>query len=680
MERRRSRSPRAGKNNRWTGALYSPKYQILLEQRKRLPITDALPTLKELLETNQVVVIQGETGSGKTTQVPQYLVANCLQGGAVACTQPRRVAAMSVARRVAEEMDVRLGDQVGYSIRFEDNCSPQTILKYLTDGMLLREAMSDPMLSRYRAIVLDEAHERTLATDILFGLIKELLPRRPDLKLVVMSATLDTEKFQRFFPGSPLLKVPGRMFRVDLLYLQKPETDYVAAAVRSVVQIHAFEPAGDILLFMTGEEEIEQACKTIKRETSRYGESVGQLVLIPLYSSLPPAAQQKIFDPAPPANSKGIPGRKCIIATNIAETSVTIDGVVYVVDTGLSKQKVFNPRSRVESLQVAPISKASARQRAGRAGRTRPGKCYRLYTEATYNELEDNTIPEVLRANLASVVLSLKTLHVQDLVHFDWLDPPSPETLMRALENLNDWEALDDDGELTDEGHIMSEFPLSPDLAKVLIGSAKYQCCQSALTLVAMLSSQPPFLRPRDAQDLADRAHSQFVHKDGDHLTLITVFDCYQEAENKGEWCAANFLNPRSLRAAGLVRDQLREKMEKLGIAGKEEKKGWSERLRKCVLYGGFLHLAHQERANHYQTLKEGQVVALHPSTTLLSKPEWVLYFEYVFTSRNYIRTLSPVEGEWLLEVAPKYFGDLTRFPQTQGRRQLERLKAMKRS
>lgn len=334
----------------------------------------------------------------------------------------------------------------------------------------------------------------------------------------------------------------------------------------------------------------------------------------------------------------------------------------------------------MEALQVAPISKASARQRAGRAGRTRPGKCYRLYTESTYQELDDNTIPEILRANLASVILTLKVLHVQDLVHFDFLDPPSPETLMCALETLNDLQALDDEGELTEEGRLMSEFPLAPDLCRILIGSPKFRCTNAALTLVAMLSSQPPFLRPRDSQDQADRAHSQFVHKDGDHLTLVAVYDAFLEAENKGEWCAVNFINPRSMRAAGLVREQLEQKMLTQGIEFVDDPRHVSEHLRKCVLYGSFLHIAHQERANHYQTVKEAQVVALHPSTTLLGKPEWVMYFEYVFTTRNYIRTLSPVEGEWLLEVAPKYFSDLSRFPPTQGRRQLERLLAMRKS
>ena len=344
------------------------------------------------------MILQGETGSGKTTQVPQFLLEAGLCGDKnIACTQPRRVAAMSVAKRVSEEMDVQLGSTVGYTIRFEDKTSESTRLKYLTDGMLLRESMSDPLLSAYNVIVLDEAHERTLSTDILFGLLKEILPKRPELKVVVMSATLNAERFQEYFEGSPLLDVPGRMFPVEVFYTQQPEQDYFSAAVKTVLQIHVDDEPGDVLLFLTGEEEIEQACTEIRNEARKLGEDVsGPILVIPLYSTLPPQQQNRIFDEAPAPNRKGKPGRKVVVATNIAETSLTIDGIVYVVDPGLSKQKVYNPRLRIESLLVSPISRASAKQRSGRAGRTRPGKCYRLFTESSFNkELEENSYPEI---------------------------------------------------------------------------------------------------------------------------------------------------------------------------------------------------------------------------------------------------------------------------------------------
>ncbi|CAI5443920.1 unnamed protein product [Caenorhabditis angaria] len=457
--RSRSRSPQRFNTKPQIGAIgnmkvainpynqqpYSNRYWTIWEKRSQLPVWEYKEKFMEMLRNYQCITLVGETGSGKTTQIPQWAVEFVKQQGLgqtaklVACTQPRRVAAMSVATRVAEEMDVVLGQEVGYSIRFEDCISERTILKYCTDGMLLREAMNSPLLDRYKILILDEAHERTLATDILMGLIKEIVKNRADIKVVIMSATLDAGKFQKYFENAPLLSVPGRTFPVEIFFTPEAEKDYLEAAIRTVIQIHVCEETeGDILLFLTGQEEIEEACKRIDREIQNLGPDVGILNCIPLYSTLPPAAQQKIFEPAPPNRPNGAIGRKCVVSTNIAETSLTIDGVVFVIDPGFSKQKVYNPRIRVESLLVCPISKASAMQRAGRAGRTKPGKCFRLYTETAYSsEMQDQTYPEILRSNLGSVVLQLKKLGTEDLVHFDFMDPPAPETLMRALELLN---------------------------------------------------------------------------------------------------------------------------------------------------------------------------------------------------------------------------------------------------
>ncbi|GLJ09223.1 hypothetical protein SUGI_0104130 [Cryptomeria japonica] len=666
--------------NPWNNRPYSQKYYEILEKRKTLPVWQQKQEFLNMLDKSQTMILVGETGSGKTTQIPQFVVEAGYTDNRkqIACTQPRRVAAMSVSRRVADEMDVTIGEEVGYSIRFEDCSSSKTVLKYLTDGMLLREAMTDPLLECYRVIILDEAHERTLATDVLFGLLKEVLKNRSDLKLVVMSATLEAEKFQAYFSGAPLMKVPGRLHPVEIFYTQEPERDYLEAAIRTVVQIHICEPPGDILVFLTGEEEIEDACRKITREVQNLGDQVGPVKAVPLYSTLPPAMQQKIFESAPPPIKEGgTPGRKIVVSTNIAETSLTIDGIVYVIDPGFAKQKVYNPRVRVESLLVSPISKASAHQRTGRAGRTQPGKCFRLYTEISFqNDLQPQTYPEILRSNLANVVLTLKKLGIDDLVHFDFMDPPAPETLMRALELLNYLGALDEDGNLTKLGELMSEFPLDPQMSKMLVISPEFNCSNEILSITAMLSVPNCFLRPREAQKAADEAKTCFAHIDGDHLTLLNVYHAYKQNNEDSTWCYENFINSRAMKVADNVRQQLVRIMIRynLKLCSTDFKShAYYLNIRKAMLAGYFMQVAHLERTGHYLTVKDNQVVHLHPSTCLDHKPEWVIYNEYVLTSRNFIRIVTDVKGEWLIDVAPHYY-ELSNFPNCEAKRVLERL------
>lgn len=344
--------------NPLTNRAFSQRYYQLLNVRKKLPIWEQKREFLEIFSKNRITILVGETGSGKTTQIPQFLIdaGYAARSKMVGITQPRRVAAMSVSRRVAEELDVNVGEEVGYTIRFEDMTSRKTILKYMTDGMLLREAQGDPSLSRYSVIILDEAHERTVSTDVLMGLLKELMTKNQYIKLLVMSATLDAIKFQKYFNSAPLLKVPGRMHPVEIFYTQEAERDYFEATIRTVLQIHVCENAGDILVFLTGSQEIDNACNRIESEVSKMGNDCGPVKVLPLYSSLPPNKQQRIFEDPPPSKN-GRPGRKIVVSTNIAETSLTIDGVVYVVDCGFAKQKVYNPRIRVESLLVTPISK-----------------------------------------------------------------------------------------------------------------------------------------------------------------------------------------------------------------------------------------------------------------------------------------------------------------------------------
>ncbi|KAJ1650349.1 DEAH-box ATP-dependent RNA helicase prp43 [Dispira simplex] len=646
-----------GSVNPFTGESFSKNYKDILSKRRKLPVTQQRQAFLKLLHQHQFIVLVGETGSGKTTQIPQFLLYDELphrKQQKIACTQPRRVAAMSVAQRVADELDVELGAEVGYSIRFEDCTSDSTVLKYMTDGMILREAMNDPLLMQYSAIVLDEAHERTLSTDILMGLLKEIAPKRPDLKVIIMSATLDAGKFQSYFNDAPLLSVSGRTFPVEVFYTPEPEPDYLEAAIKTVLQIHATEPEGDILLFLTGEEEIEEACRKISAQNNQLiGEiNTGPLLTLPLYSSLPPTAQRRIFQSAPPPRfAGGPPGRKCVVSTNIAETSLTIDGIVYVVDPGFSKQKVYNPRVRVESLLVSPISKAAAQQRAGRAGRTREGKCFRLYTEKSFlQELEEQTYPEILRSNLSAVVLQLKRMGIDDLVHFDFMDPPAPETLMRALELLNYLGALDDEGELTALGRQMAEFPLDPQLSKMIVESARFSCTNEILSIAAMLSVPVVFVRPNDDRNRADAAKAEFAHPDGDHLTLLNVYHAYKAEGGDADWCWKMYLNKRSLVAADNIRSQLLRIVQRLGLGMDSTPftdPNYYNNIRKALTAGFFMQVGHLQRKNHYLTVKDQQAVHLHPSSALGHKPDWVVYNEFVLTTRNYIRTTTEIKPEW---------------------------------
>eukprot|EP01133_Synstelium_polycarpum_P018017 gene18017-21505_t len=645
------------------------EYYEILETRKNLPVYEQKEEFIQKMRDNQVIILVGETGSGKTTQIPQFVYEGGFikEGTMIGVTQPRRVAAISVAKRVAEEMDYELGQEVGYSIRFEELSSKNTFMKYLTDGMLLRESMNDPLLKKYSVIVLDEAHERTLSTDILFGLIKEVIKKRPDLKLVVMSATLDAGKFQKYFNNAPLMKVPGRLHPVEIYYTQEPEKDYLDAAVRTILSIHQDEDEGDILVFLTGEEEIEETCQRVIRESR--AAQMKPLMCLPLYSSLSMAQQSKIFD-------KHI-HRKCIVSTNIAETSLTIDGIVYVVDPGFSKQKTYNPRSRVESLLVSPISQASSKQRAGRAGRTRPGKCFRLYTEKAFkSDLPVQTYPEILRSNLSSVILQLKRLGVDDLVHFDFMDPPAPETLMRALEVLHHLGALNDEGELTAEGEIMAEFPLDPQLAKILVVSPNFNCSNEMLSIAAMLSVPNVFVRPKESRREADAAKRTFDHIDGDHLTLLNVFHAFKQADEDQTWCYENFLNSRAIKQATNVRNQLARIMTRYElplVSGDSNSRDYYINLRKCLISGFFMQVAKIEKKNEYFTLGDEQKVLLHPSCGLDKRPEWVLFNELVLTNQNYIRTVTEVRYEWLYQLAPNYFNNLDLDPRSKTMQAVER-------
>ena len=411
----------------------------------------------------------------------------------------------------------------------------------MTDGMLMREYLADNDLGRYNALMLDEAHERTIHTDVLFGLLKDLTKRRPELKLIITSATLDAEKFSAYFFDCPIFTIPGRLYPVEILYTKDPEPDYLDAALITVMQIHLSEPAGDVLLFLTGQEEIDTCCEILYSRLQALGDLAPELIILPVYGALPAEMQSRIFEPAPAG------ARKCVVATNIAEASLTIDGVYYVVDPGFCKQKAYNPKMGMDSLVVTPISQASARQRAGRAGRTGPGKCYRLYTETAFRgEMLSTSIPEIQRTNLGNVVLQLKAMGINDLLGFDFMDPPPLATMIGAMQALFALAALDDEGLLTRLGRKMAEFPLEPNLSKMLITSVDIGCADEILTIVSMLSVETPFYRPKEKQAQADMKKAKFFQPEGDHLMLLAIYEAWKTSKFSNPWCYENFLQARA--------------------------------------------------------------------------------------------------------------------------------------
>jgi pre-mRNA-splicing factor ATP-dependent RNA helicase DHX16 len=634
------------------------KAELLGEERKKLPIYRHREGLLEAIKTYPVLVLVGLTGSGKTTQLPQYLFEagyGSGEGGVkrmIGCTQPRRVAAMSVASRVAEEMGVKLGHEVGYSIRFEDNTSDSTVVKYMTDGMLLREFLQDPTLSNYSAMIIDEAHERTLHTDILFGLMKDLVNARDDFRVIIASATIDAEKFSNFFDNAPIYNVPGRRYPVSIHYTKAPEANYMEACVVTALQIHLTEDPGDILVFFPGQQEIEEAMDLISQRTRGMGSRMSELIVLPIYSALPADMQVKIFQPTPEGS------RKLILATNIAETSLTIDGIVYVIDPGFCKQNSYNPKTGMESLQVVPISQASADQRAGRAGRVRPGKCFRLYTKWSFlNEMEPQNSPEVQRTNLSSVVLLLKSIGIDNLFDFDFMDAPPTHSLHKALAELYMLGALNDRGELTILGRKMSQLPMEPMMAKSLIAGDKYGCLAEMITIVAMLGvGNTIFFSPKDKEKSAEQSRKSFASPAGDHLTLLRVYKDWEATQFSQNWCREFFIQYRSMKRARDIRDQVSALVEQLDLVPSSDPHN-IDNIRKAIAAGYFQNTAKLSKSGNYTTIRSPHTVTIHPHSCLFKQtPKFVIFHETVLTTKEFMRNIIEVKPEWLQEVAPDFY------------------------
>lgn len=630
------------------GASNFSKSKTLREQRQYLPAFAVREDLLRVIRDNQVTIVVGQTGSGKTTQLTQFLMEDGYgKSGLIGCTQPRRVAAMSVAKRVSEEMEVKLGGLVGYAIRFEDCTSKETKIKYMTDGVLLRESLVEPDLDKYSCIIMDEAHERALNTDVLMGLIKKVLARRRDLKLIVTSATMNSDRFSRFYGGAPEFIIPGRTFPVDIQFSRSPCDDYVDAAVKQVLAIHVSQGPGDILVFMTGQEDIEITCELVAERLKLLNDPP-KISILPIYSQMPADLQAKIFERAAP----GV--RKVIVATNIAETSLTVDGIMYVVDAGFSKLKVYNPKMGMDTLQITPISQANASQRAGRAGRTGPGKCFHLYTERAFrDEFYIQTIPEIQRTNLANTVLLLKSLGVKDLLDFDFMDAPPQDTITTSLFDLWALGALDNIGDLTPLGRTMTAFPMDPSLAKLIITSVEYECSEEMLTIVAMLSVPSVFYRPKERQEESDAAREKFFVPESDHLTLLHVYTQWRVNGYSDGWCIRHFLHPKALRRGKEIRDQIKDIMEKQKMPLVSCGTDWDV-IRKCICSGYYHQAAKVKGLGEYINLRTSVTIQLHPTSALYGLgylPDYVVYHELILTSKEYMSCVTSVDPHWLADM-----------------------------
>ncbi|KAL0273842.1 UNVERIFIED_CONTAM: hypothetical protein PYX00_006419 [Menopon gallinae] len=532
----------------------------------------------------------------------------------------------------------------------------------MTEGILMREIMSDPLLRQYSVIILDEAHERTVHTDIIMGLMKKILKKNTTLKLIVSSATVDAEEMQYFFnfnrtkdkekDTSVIMSVPGRMYSTDIYYCKEPVPDYVKAVVDTVLKIHQTEGHGDILGFLTGQEEVERAVALL-REGNTKSKNGLRLQVLPMHGSLPNSEQLKVFRPAEQDH------RKVIIATNIAETSVTINGIVYVVDCGFVKMRWFNPDTFTDSLVVVPISKSSAQQRAGRAGRMRTGKVFRLYSEAEYEKLPDSTCCEMQRTDLSLAVLHLKALGIDNVLRFNFPAPPPAKNLAAAMELLFALGAIDEDGKLTPLGSNMAEFPMHPLYSKMLLTSGEFGCSEEILTIVSALQVQTIFTKPVSgaAAIKARVAHRKFEVAEGDLLTLLNAYNAYIKMGKRKDFCHRHFLNHRGLKRVTEIRDKMEKLLVKFGVPIVTAK-GNGEMVLRAITGGLFQNAAYFHHSGVYKSIRGDQDLHVHPSSVLytLEQAQWVLFCDLISTNKQYIKNLTVVKPDWLEELAPHFY------------------------
>ena len=666
----------------------------LEKQIQSLPIYKSEREFIDYFTNNTVTILTGETGSGKTTQIPKILLSHKLIPQQVVITQPRRVAAISIAHRVSEELNTTIGDVVGYSVRFQEKSSKYTKIKYVTDGMLVRECILDPLLTKYSVVIIDEVHERSVHTDILLAILKGLISgdekKRPDLKVVIMSATFNAKKFLDYFNTKAFISVMGRTFPVKVYNVIKENASYIDMALSCVMQIIMDDNMeyGDILVFLPGQEDIEDLSLLLLERKQKLFEMYNNqnkkkiFEVYQLFSSMPYEAQMKVFLPS----SK----RKVILATNIAETSITIKNVKYIVDTGKFKIRKFFHNTNTDTLTITDITKNSALQRAGRAGRDSEGACFRLYSKEKYNSFNEYNEPEILRINLRNVILELMAIGFPNIDTIDFIDKPKKENYQSAYDDLISLKALNRNIELTDFGRKIAILPVEPAFAVVLLNSLKEEfsdVSDDIMIIVSLLQSDNIFYTPSTLKEKIDKIREKFINPISDHLTLLNVYIQWKESENKGAFCKENYLNDKALRKTKDIYDQLKKYLTKIKIddykENKEEmvkkeaiskvekminviEKGINyldneerenrreELICKCLLTGFFDNIARYSNENFYSTVKGGMMCKVHPTSILIKKNrmskerEFLLYNEMIVTSKRYLKCCTLLKEDWV--------------------------------
>lgn len=609
-----------------------------------LPIIAFTQEIQETARANSTFLVIGETGSGKSTRLPLILHDTLGPEDRIAITQPRRVAARSVAKYVAEQVGCEIGGEVGYTVRFDDQTTEDTRINFMTDGILLRQIQTDPLLRQYTAVMIDEVHERSLNIDFTLGLLKKLQTEReaaglPPLKIIVTSATLEKEKLSAYFQNSPVVEIPGRMYKVESHYESVPVVNYPAAAARKTRDIIHSGKDGDILIFMPGVDEINRTIDEIKNL------GVTDVEILPLHGQLSPEDQDLIFEPGTI--------RKIIVSSPIAETSVTVPGVRHVIDSGQIKQVEYDAETGIESLVVTPHAQSGCIQRKGRAGRVARGDYYGLYTEADFNGRRKFQLPEIQRKNLAGTVLTMKKIGIDDVEAFEFIDQPDKATFHKAVETLTALGALDEDGNLTELGIELSHLPLEPHIGRMIIEARKHGCVNEVATVAAFLGARNVFIRPKGEERDADQAHAPFKDTTSDFITLLNVWKEYQDNSYSARWASSNFLNSKALVEIRDIRMQLLRILRNTDAEPKQP--AGEDAIRKAIASGLIENLLEQDSGYMYRLVGNSKYgIQIHPSSGLFkSDPTWMVSAQIITTSKTYARMCQSIDPKWLQELAP---------------------------